>query len=150
MSFTAGGVQMAGLTWNDDLSVGIDLIDSQHKMMISRLNEVYAAVEEKKGVGLIVKTFDFLTDYTNFHFSTEEKHMKEQEYPEMEYHVGQHNEFKKTLNNLFQDFKEEGATVDLSESLSKFLIMWFVTHIRNTDLKFGRFLQLKGLLDLEA
>jgi hemerythrin len=89
---------MAKIEWDDSLSVGIRLIDDQHKMMIQRIREVSSAVEKSQDMGNIVKTLDFMVEYTNFHFSTEEKHMKETNYPGLEFHRKQHEEFKVTLN----------------------------------------------------
>jgi hemerythrin len=140
---------MAGIQWYDGLSVGIKMIDNQHKMMISKLNDMYIAVEENKGINLVMKTFHFLTEYTEFHFLTEEKHMKEQDYPGTDYHVEQHNEFKTTLNNLLDDFKEEGATANLAESINRLLVNWFIKHITSIDIEFGRYLQGKGLADIK-
>ena len=143
---------MTEIKWDNSLSIGIKLIDTQHIMLISKLYDISVAVAENpmiKGVNSIIKTLDFLIDYTDFHFSTEEKHMKEQGYPDIDYHVEQHGEFKETLKNLLDDFDEEGATVDLAESVNQFLFNWFIKHITNVDMKFGKFLQEKGLADIK-
>jgi hemerythrin len=140
---------MPEIKWDDNLSIGIDMIDNQHKMLISKLKDLSVAVGENKGTNIIMKTLDFLIDYTDFHFSTEEKHMKEQGYPDIDYHVKQHGEFKETVNNLMTDFDEEGATEDLTESVNQLLLIWYIKHITNVDMKFGKFLQEKGLEDLK-
>ena len=40
---------MREVEWTDDLSVGIQLIDDQHKMLIERLNNLATAVERHHG-----------------------------------------------------------------------------------------------------
>ena len=132
---------MAKIEWNDSLSIGIDLIDEQHKMLIQRLNDLSKAVEMKQGETEIMKTLEFMIDYTDFHFSAEEKHMTEQEYPGLDYQQKQHKEFKDTLRQIVEDFEEEGPTRSLVTSINTFLFNWLVNHIKEVDLKFGGFLK---------
>ena len=136
---------MTTLKWSDKLSVGVDLIDEQHKMLIQRLNDISTAVEFNKGPNEIARTLSFLIDYTDFHFSEEEKHMKDQGYPGLDDHLTKHAEFKTTLANLEQDYKEDGATHLLAHSIDTFLINWLVNHISGVDVKFGEFLREKGV-----
>jgi hemerythrin len=136
---------MPEIQWSDDLSVGIDLIDQQHQMLIQRINDVSAAVEAHHGVEKIAKTLDFLVDYTHFHFSTEEKHMIASGYPGQQDHQAAHQELIATLADLEQDFKEEGATQALVDSLNTLLGNWLVKHIKGVDVQFGTFLKEKDI-----
>ena len=102
------GHVMVKIEWDDSLSVGIHLIDEQHKMLIQRLQALVHAIETYQSVNEIVKTLDFLIEYTNFHFSTEEKHMNETKYPDLTSHRAHHEEFKTTLQSLTVDFEEDG------------------------------------------
>ena len=137
---------MARSLWNDNLSVGVDLIDEQHKMLLGKLAELSEAVESHHGPGEIAGTLDFLVDYTGFHFGTEEKNMRAHDYPEFEQHVAMHGEFKKTLANLGEDFQEEGATPALAEAINTLLINWFLKHIEVVDQKLGAFFTEKGVV----
>jgi hemerythrin len=94
-------------------------------------------------------TLDFMIDYTDFHFSTEEKHMMEQNYPGLEHQKQQHAEFKNHLKQLVEDFEEEGPTKALSTSINVFLLKWLIKHIKGVDLKFGEFLNEKGIKLIE-
>ena len=131
---------MAKIEWDDSLSIGIDLIDEQHKMLIQRLNDLSKAVEMMQGEAEIMKTLEFMIDYTNFHFSSEEKHMAEQKYPGLDDQRKQHEEFKNTLKHIVEDFEEEGPTRALTTSINTFLFNWLIKHIKGLDLKFGKFL----------
>ena len=93
---------MAKIQWEDSLSVGIDVIDEQHKMLIQRLSDLSEAVEIRQGETEIMKTLEFMLEYTDFHFSSEEEHMAEQEYPGLEYQREQHEEFRDTLKKLIE------------------------------------------------
>ena len=89
------------------------------------------------------RTLDFMIDYTNFHFTTEEKRMIKEKYPRLEYHKTQHQEFVNTLKHLSDDFLEDGATTSLAESVNVFLFNWLVKHIHGVDRAFGRYLKEK-------
>ncbi|MHC4648653.1 MAG: bacteriohemerythrin [Planctomycetota bacterium] len=137
---------MAKIKWDDSLSVGIDLIDEQHKMLIQRLCDLSRAIEMTQGPAEIARTLDFMIDYTDFHFSTEEKHMTEYNYPGFNEQKAQHDQFKGLLKHLVEDFEEEGATRALATSINVFLANWLVNHIKGTDVRFGKFLTEKGLV----
>ncbi|MHA1135013.1 MAG: bacteriohemerythrin [Candidatus Thorarchaeota archaeon] len=66
---------------DESLSVGIELIDEQHKMLIERTNTISEAVENTRGLEKIMQTLDFMIEYTEFHFSAEEKVMTDNDYP---------------------------------------------------------------------
>ncbi|MBN2180397.1 MAG: hemerythrin family protein [Sedimentisphaerales bacterium] len=134
---------MDKIEWDNGLSVGIELIDEQHKMLIQRLYEVSEAIEMVQGEGAIAKTLDFLIDYANFHFSAEEKCMAEENYPGLDYQKAKHEEFINSLRRFEQDFKEDGATPSLANHIKDFLFNWLIRHIKDVDHKFGEFLNKK-------
>lgn len=131
---------MENIQWSNDLSVGIELVDDQHKMLIQRLNDVASAIEAHRGEGEVGKTIDFLIKYTDFHFSEEEKHMTATNYPEFKQHKKLHEEFKDTLNSLEQDFRDDGICPPLVTAVNTLLMNWLVKHIKGTDVKFGKYL----------
>ncbi|MFW9861071.1 MAG: bacteriohemerythrin [Candidatus Thorarchaeota archaeon] len=136
---------MSDISWDNSLSVGVELIDEQHKMLIERINNLSIAVAKYMGHTKIIETLLFMTEYTDFHFSTEERYMKELDYPAMENHIKQHEEFKSMLNTLEDDFKEDGATKVVSKSINTFLGNWLFNHIKVVDVNFGKFLREKGV-----
>ena len=137
---------MAKSPWNDNLSVSIPLIDEQHKMLLQHLADFSEAVAAHHGASEIAGTLDFLVDYMDFHFKTEEKHMRANDYPGLEPHLERHGEFTRTLDGLAEDFKEEGATASLAEAVNTMLINLFIKHIEAVDQQFGVFLKEKGVV----
>ena len=109
------------IEWNDDLSVGIGLIDEQHKMLIERTNAISEAVEMKRGLEKILQTLSFMIEYTDFHFSAEEKVMIDNDYTKLAEHQKLHEDFKARLNQMVEDFEEDGATPALSEEITTYL-----------------------------
>jgi len=141
---------MAQIEWNNSLSVGVELIDEQHKMLIQKLKDLSDALKERKEYNKIIQTLDFMIDYTDFHFTAEENLMAKHDYPGLEDQKKQHEEFKQTLNNILEDFKEEGPTNSLATSINTFLINWLISHIKGTDVKIGKFFAEKGIVDLKS
>jgi len=136
---------MKEITWTSDLSVGIELIDEQHKMLIKHLNDLSQALDSGQGPAKIATTLNFLIDYTDFHFTAEEKHMAANKYPELENHKKMHAEFNQTLASREEDLQEEGATQMLADSIDTLLVKWLFNHIQTVDVKFGKFLKEKGV-----
>lgn len=131
------------IAWNKDLAVGVAEIDEQHQHWISRLNDVAAAIAAHKGPVELGKTLEFLADYTQTHFATEEKLMAAAKYPGLAKQLAEHKELTETLKDLLRDFDEEGATQKLADTVNTYLGNWLLTHIREQDLAFGKFLKTK-------
>ena len=134
---------MTKIEWENSLSIGNELIDEQHKTLIQRLNDLSKAVEMKQGETEIMKTLEFMIDYTNVHFSSEEEYMAEQKYPGLDYQQKEHEEFRRSLKRIIADFEEEGPTRTLTTSINTLLANWLVKHIKELDMEFGNFLKEK-------
>ena len=50
------------MQWNENLAVGVDVIDNQHKGIISRINSLLNAMSQGKGRDEIGKVLTFLAD----------------------------------------------------------------------------------------
>ena len=72
--------------FDETLVTGNEMIDSQHKELIGRINQLLESCEDGQGKIKAVKMLDYLLDYTEFHFSAEEKLQEEMEYPGIKEH----------------------------------------------------------------
>jgi len=131
--------------WDDSLSVGISIVDEQHKALIAKMNDVSKAVELAHGPLEVTRTLGFLSDYTNYHFADEEKCMQRSSYPGLADQQAAHQEFRDALADLEQDFEEEGSTQSLAEAVNTLLFNWLVTHIEGLDREFGAYLKREGI-----
>ncbi len=132
------------MEWTDDLATGVELIDTQHKELIARLNQLFTACSSGKGKEEVGKTLDFLGDYVVFHFGAEEKEMTARRYPEYTTHKALHDQFIQDFLALKGRFETGGPTVNLVISANQFLVNWLINHIRNIDKRMGAFLQGKA------
>lgn len=131
---------MQKFVWDNSLSVANKLIDDEHKTLISRINDVSEAISRGMGETEVSKTIEFLRDYSIQHFAYEEKIMNEKKYPQAAEHLKMHEEFISSINDIERDYREEGATKELVNTINHLLINWLKNHIRETDTKLAEFL----------
>ncbi len=54
--------------FDESLVTGNEMIDTQHKELIDKINKLLDSCETSKEKVVAVKTLDYLADYTEFHF----------------------------------------------------------------------------------
>lgn len=120
--------------FSDNLITGNELIDSQHEELIGRINKLLDSCEKDDGKVTAVNTLDYLADYTDFHFSAEEKLQQEIGYPNYEEHKAQHEGFKQTIKELDEMLQEEeGPSAAFVSKVEENVIQWFYHHIEGFD-----------------
>lgn len=122
---------MAFITWNDSLSVKIDSMDEQHKKLIEMINNFYDNVSKRSNDELISSLVKGMKTYTIMHFTTEERYMKQFNYPKYEQHKKEHDAFISKVNDLEQKLKSGKAI--LSFEITNFLKDWIKKHIQEED-----------------
>jgi len=127
------------ITWTEDLSVGVDLIDEQHKLWFEKANQLYKAGQEGRAKEFIIEMFDFLDDYTKQHFKDEEKYMEKIKYPQIDAQRKAHASFIEDLAKLKKDYNESGGNILLIINANKMILNWLTQHIRNMDKKIGEY-----------
>lgn len=128
------------LVWTEELAVGYGLIDEQHKELFSRFNSLLEACREGKGRATIAPLLDFLADYVTSHFAEEERFMQRYAFPERDAHVRQHRELIRHVEEVRRELQENGATILVTATISQTLLDWLLKHVKQTDVKLGRFL----------
>jgi len=134
---------MALYTWDPCLESGYALIDNQHKLLLTTLNEMWEAYHEGLGVEKLEKGLDFLMGYSVKHFSDEEKLQVAYKYPDYIQHKQIHNEFKKTVTQMVERFQTEGISDALVDEVCLFMGNWFVTHIQGEDFALVAYIKLQ-------
>lgn len=120
--------------FDDSLVTGNEMIDSQHKVLIEKINDLVASCEEKKDKLNAVRLLNYLADYTEFHFTAEEKLQEEIGYPGIEEHKKKHDELRQTVEDLHQMLEdEEGPSDAFVDQLNKKVIEWLYYHIKGFD-----------------
>jgi len=86
------------ITWSDNLSVGIDSIDAQHKSIITMINTLNDALADGSTHEVLHKIFDGLAVYTITHFDYEEKLFAEYDYVDNAAHTAEHQALRRLTN----------------------------------------------------
>ncbi|MCI5621102.1 MAG: hemerythrin family protein [Lachnospiraceae bacterium] len=122
------------IEFDDTLITKNELIDSQHKELIGRIKKFVDSCEQRDSKVTAINMLDYLAEYTDFHFSAEEKLQEEVGYPGLEDHKKKHEEFKKSLRSLEEFLEEsEGPTEAFVEQVKKKVVEWLFNHIKTFD-----------------
>jgi len=131
------------IAWREDLSIGVDQIDNQHKELIARIDGLFDACNKGKGKEEVLKVIDYLGDYVATHFSDEEGLQKKYSYPDYNSHKLLHAQFIKDFGTLKDSLNKDGVTPILIIKMNKLLIDWLLNHIKKTDKELAVFLKGK-------
>lgn len=122
------------IEFDDTLVTNNELIDTQHKELISRIKQFVDSCGENGDKIKAIKMLDYLSEYTDFHFSAEEKLQEEVAYPGLNEHRQKHEEFKKSLKELEEFLEEsEGPTDAFVEKIQETVVNWLFNHIKAFD-----------------
>jgi len=122
------------VTWSATYSVGIKLIDDQHKGLFNLVNEMYNHVsndDDEAERAYFKNVIRQVVDYIKTHFATEEEIMKRTQYKDYVGHKLAHDFFILSMINIVQKF-DEGKKVPLM-TFTHFIKDWILTHIAIMD-----------------
>ena len=131
---TTGGKQVY---WSDSYSMGIKLIDDQHKGLLNFVNELFDHAtgnqeEESEWFKGVIK---YAVRYIREHFSTEERFMTATGFPGYVEHKKAHDEFTLTVVKSVKDF-QAGKRLVL-EKFAYYLKNWVLTHVAVMDRQYS-------------
>lgn len=131
------------IEFEDTLITGNDTIDGQHRELIDRIAQFVRCCEQGESKVKAIKMLDYLDEYTNYHFTAEEKLQEEVSYPELPQHRTKHEEFKKTISSLYDYLDEnEGPTEEFTELVKKNVVSWLMNHIKAFDRSVAEYINL--------
>jgi len=135
-----------GITWTQELSVGVEEIDNQHKELYRNVDLFFEQIRKGGGNGNLANLFTYLETYVATHFSLEEKYMTKfyvngRGYEDEKAHVAQHRAFMRDFTAYREEFLENGPTPPLVAEFQKWILNWMVGHFGKTDRGLGRFLR---------
>jgi hemerythrin-like metal-binding protein len=134
---------MQKIIWTPDMSVGVEIIDYQHKQFIDIIADLHAALYEHKLPAQISVTLKKLEEYASLHFETEEGYFNKFNYEFKDEHRQEHEKFKKDLISFHERYEKEG--IGIAEELVDFSIDWLVEHIEGEDQKYVKCFHDHGL-----
>ncbi|MDE2279786.1 MAG: hemerythrin family protein [Xanthomonadaceae bacterium] len=122
---------MTFFAWSDDLSVGNEFIDADHKKLVAMIDKFHEAMAMGKGGAVVGIVLDNLIVYTREHFHREEVEMQKIGYPLFAEHKREHDLLIQQVQELHQSLAS-GKTL-LTLKVASFLKDWLANHIKETD-----------------
>ena len=127
------------MPWTPALSVGVGLIDDQHKTWFEKAEKLFEAGKNNQAKEYVGELLDFLDSYTKKHFADEEKYMLSIRYPGYEEQKKAHTAFIAELTKLRNNYKESGGNITVIINANHMVIEWLTKHISSMDKKIGEF-----------
>ena len=128
--------------WSNNFETGIDIIDEQHKVLVELLNSLALFLANRSCEMTLNIALDKLTEYTDYHFKTEEKlwekYLKNDPYYKT--HLKTHKSFIDKIISL-----KNNTNQSLDESIYEiisFLSKWLAFHILDTDKRMAKTIEL--------
>ncbi len=136
--------------WKNDYSIGIDVIDKQHRHLLEIGSRIMILADAKDGFDHydeIIEVLQELKEYSVYHFSFEEELMQKFGYEHYDAHKFEHFFVIKKI----QKFEQEDLDEKQSETILKlagFISDWIANHILREDMKYKSFFISKGVNDI--
>lgn len=131
------------IKWSEDLSVGVELFDKEHKELVRLVNDLNQLILVGDKISAMEKALSGLIEYTKTHFADEEKLMAQYNYPDYQKHKDEHEKLTSRVLD-FQKRLQEGKA-NFSIELINFLRDWLLVHIKGSDMSYKAFFNSKGV-----
>lgn len=131
-----GGEESYFIRWKEEYEIGVPKMDGQHQRLVEIANQLFRAMKSGDAGDSVGKVLDSLVEYTTFHFSDEEKLLRESGFPNYMPHKKIHEKLIRDVSGLYDEFKGGNRTVSLR--IVKFLKAWLVEHIMGEDAKYAQ------------
>lgn len=124
-----------GLEWKDQLSVGNDVIDADHKMLIDIINDTKRHLRDEHQ-HQVIGSLQRLYQYLKGHCATEEAIANALHYPHLSRLHMCHEELLKTLEGVMRELSDEPTPASL-EKFDGFIRNWLINDViqENTAMK---------------
>jgi hemerythrin-like metal-binding protein len=130
---------MSLMRWNDEYLTFNQVIDEQHQRLFEIINGIYDMIRVGRGNESVAYALSDLSEYTRFHFATEEKYMHETGFPGFEHHSAEHGRMLDEIRELRHRILDGSIVVTMNEM--SFLKDWLLVHFTGLDRGLAAFLK---------
>ena len=130
-------------SWDPSFSVGHDLMDNQHKHLLSICSRVARMVDDESHAATLQfhEALHDRADYTRNHFAAEEALLRDCSYTHLDAHVAEHSD---CLTRLTDFLYAASHGVIAKNELHDFLVNWWANHVSSSDLQYAAYLRSAG------
>ena len=130
-------------SWDPSFSVGHELMDNQHKHLLSIYSRVARLIDDESHAAALQfhEALHDLAEYTRNHFAAEEALLQECNYPGLKAHVAEHSD---CLTRLTDFLYAASHGVIAKNEMHDFLLKWWANHVISSDRHYAAFLRPAG------
>ena len=118
--------------WTKELAIGIPFVDADHQVLVSLLNLVETCIDAREETFVLGSLLNALAEYTEHHFSREEKLQQVCGYAGLQEHKTIHRRLAGEVDAIGRRFETDPLSVEAGE-VREFLRNWLVEHILGHD-----------------
>ncbi|MGR3173320.1 MAG: bacteriohemerythrin [Candidatus Scalindua sp.] len=131
------------IEWSNKYSVGVSVMDEEHKGFIVIINKVIAAKQHNYSQEEVDDVLGELVRFAKEHFKNEEAYMSKFEYPDYLLHYNEHLNF--SLHMIIYNNQVINGEYKIMDELYNYLHEWLEHHIQKTDKKYTKCFNKNGL-----
>ncbi len=140
---------MSVIAWDDSMSVGVEVLDNDHKKLIDLINRLAEAGNSTGSEQTVGEVLDELVAYTRYHFRREEAWQAAAGYPDLERHKEIHEDLTEQVEEVRDDYRK-GYSESLTRDVLVFLRDWLKKHILGEDKKYVAYVAEVSEADVPA
>lgn len=134
---------MSDIRWTTEMSVGVESIDTDHRLLLGLIAQLDDAVRGGQGPAIVSDILAALLDYTAYHFGREEALMGACGYPDAEAHAHTHHVLRTQVAQIQERYLTNPDTIHHRE-VQAFLSNWLIAHIMGRDKLYSPFMASKS------
>ncbi len=119
------------INWNEAFSVGIEIIEAQHRQFADIINKFFMKFQEGNAEDIVSEILDDMDKYSKLH-EVEEKFLSDNKYPLLNEQIEMHKNYK----NRLAEFKEKQNSKNIHYDIFGFMKTWWTEHIMKEDMKY--------------
>ena len=126
------------IKWDSSMSVGSEVFDGHHKIIIDCLNGLHPLLDKSECREELLTILTKLEEFVLVHFGEEERALKQANFPDWRAHKEMHDQMYDLVFKLKSDI-EKGRSLEAAY-LHEILYSWLVKHILGEDKKYEPYL----------
>ncbi len=135
------GLQL--VDWQDAYRISVQTMDSQHRRLFELAGSVLSTMNGRAKLVDTAGAFDRLIEFARHHFREEEALLEQYEYSDLEVHGRQHEKLIAEITDMRLTL-EDGNGMN-NQRFRDFFGEWLINHILSEDMKYGPFLNSRGV-----
>ena len=127
------------IVWSNKYATGIEIIDHQHKQLVTLTNELYTACLARDDAlqTAFKKAMSRMVEYVCFHFNAENKLLSAIDYPDCKNHKKMHDALIQKILDAVKEYND--GKMFVPNNFVRTLVDWVFSHIAFYDKQYSYF-----------